>query len=504
MRNLSAATETGKTMGTLRAGVAKSDITTEAPDATIHDRLYAKALVLDDGKTKLAIVTMDVTAIGARHISRNMLPDVSEDFLPTLRERIQKQLGIPGHHVMVNASHTHPLGRMLCDDQAQLDRTFDAVSRAMRSMTEVRIGAGAGHEDRITLNRTLRLKNGKHWTIRHANPSPPNDQVESVGPHDPQIGILRIDRLDDGRPLAVVYNFATHLLFGDPKGKITANFPGIASDFIEQTLGHGATAMFLQGAAGDVIDVHFKDFNCPRDIEPLGVALAQSTLKAAAEITTAAAGKIAVATKIIELPRRTDIPQCIAALKQEQEALLDSLPSTSLDFETFLPLYLKHSLNPSSPADYSYRYLQAQKIGSDELTSMDGLVRKLIDKYLQNIRAMERLTQIRDDISTLEKHKALNDESGETSIRAEIQGIRIGDFVLLAAPLEVLTEVALNVKKASPHKHTFIAAFSNGYLHYGPPASYYDKGGYEVTECLLAPEWQAIFERTAQEILAKL
>jgi hypothetical protein len=493
----------GKTVGPLRAGVARSDITTDSPDAVIRDRLYAKALVLDDGTTRVAIVTMDVTAISARRISDGMLPDVSEAFLPALRERVQNELGIPGANVLVNASHTHPLGRMLCDDDEQVKRTFDAVSRAARDLTEVRVGAGRGREDRITMNRTLRLKDGRHWTIRHANPCPPDDEVAGVGPVDPEIGILRVDRLD-GRPLAVLYNFASHLLFADTRGAVTANFPGIASKLIEETLGHGAMAMFVQGAAGDVIDVTFKDFNRPRDVEPFGTMLGQGTLKAHREIPTTAAAGLRAISRTIELPRRTDIPKRIAALEQEQAELLESLRSTALHFESFLPLYLKHRLSPDRPADYAHRYLHARQIGSDQMTGMDGFVCGYVDKYLRNIRAMERLGRIRENIATLQKHQAFNDESGSATIPAEIQGIRVGDFVLLAAPLEVLTEVSLNVKRASPHAHTFVAGFSNGYLHYGPPAADYDKGGYEVNECLLAPEWQAAFEAAAREILLKL
>jgi hypothetical protein len=60
------------------------------------------------------------------------------------------------------------------------------------------------------------------------------------------------------------------------------------------------------------------------------------------------------------------------------------------------------------------------------------------------------------------------------------------------------------VKRASPYTHTFVAAFSNGYMHYGPPAAYYDLGGYEVTECLLAPEWQQLYEAKAQEVIRRL
>lgn len=469
---------------TLRVGVAKSDITTDAPDARINDRLFAKALVLDDGRTRAAIVTMDVTAIGGRRISDHLLPDVGESFLPALRERIAAELHIPGEHVLVNASHTHPPGRMLCDDEQQIHLTFDAVRRAASSMVPVRVGAAIGEENRITINRNVKLKNGRHWTIRHTNPSPPSDEVVGRGPMDPQVGVLRIDRLD-GTPLAVVYNFASHLLFGDPEGKITANFVGVTSSILEQTLGHDAMAFFVQGAAGDVIDVGFKDFSRARDINVLGRMLAESTLRAYQAIRPRG-GVLRVASQVVELPRRTDIPQRIDALQQEQKSLLESLRFTSLNLEMFLALHGESSPSP----------------GDDQ--PMKTFVQQHADKYLRNVRAMETLARIQDDIATLQKHERLNAESGETTVRAEISGIRIGDFVLITAPIEVLTEVALNIKRASPHPHTFIAGFTNGYLHYGPPWADYEKGGYEVTECLLAPGWQAIFEAAAQEILSRL
>jgi hypothetical protein len=117
---------------------------------------------------------------------------------------------------------------------------------------------------------------------------------------------------------------------------------------------------------------------------------------------------------------------------------------------------------------------------------------------------MEKLTRIQDDIETLKKHKAINDESGENTISSEVQGIKIGDCVIITSSAEVLTEVGLNIKNASPYEYTFMAAYSNGYMHYGAPASYYCKEGYEVTECLLAPEWQEIYEKKAKEIICKL
>jgi hypothetical protein len=488
---------------TLKAGVAKSDITNDSKDAVIRDRLYAKALVLGDGETKIVIIGMDVTAIGGRKISQRILDDVGEDFLPNLRSRIQNELKIPGYNVLVNASHTHPIGRLLCDDKEQVERTFDAVSRAMQSMVPVKIGVGSGYEDRIAMNRTLRLKNGKHWTIRHSNPCPPDEEVQGLGPIDPEIGIIKIDRID-GKPLAVVYNFACHLLFGDTKGSITANFTGIASKIIEESLGNDCMALFLQGAAGDVIDVTFKDFNIPRDIEPIGNKLGLSTLEALKKIQTREDVRLKVISETIQLPRRSDIPVAIKSLQIEQSELLASLRGTSLNFKSFLPLYIKYTVNSDYPADYSYRYLQNEKIDSNEFSDMDFLNKVNIEKYLKNIIAMEKLARIQDDIATLEKHKAINDESGEKTISAEVQGIKIGDCVIITSSAEVLTEVGLNIKNASPYEHTFIAAYSNGYMHYGAPALYYGKEGYEVTECLIAPEWQDIYEKKANEIIRKL
>ena len=491
-----AASQRDAAAGALRAGVAKSDITISDESVPVHDPLYARALVLDNGETQVAIIAMDVVAIG-------MIFDVGDDFLLNLRARVEGELGIPGDNVLVNASHTHPPRRMLCEDAEQVDRTFDAVRRAMQDMVEVRIGVGVGHEDRFVINRTLRLKDGKGWTIRQANPCPPDEEVASLGPIDPEIGILRIDRTD-GQPLAVVYNYACHPLIGVPGGPVTANFPGFASEVIEDCLGEGAMALFLQGAGGDMTEVLYKAFLQPRDSQPLGMMLGQSTVKALAGIHAGGDTRLKVVAQNIRLPRRTDIPERIAELEAEREQLLNSMSGMALNFRSFLPLYLQYSLNPEWPADYSYRYMQAEARGSNEITALDELNRKNIAKYLHNIRAMERIARIQANISTLRGHKAFNDASGEDTIAAQVQGIRIGECVLITSPAEVLTQVGLNVKGASPHQYTFMAAFSNGYMHYGPPADEYPMGGYEVTECLLAPEWQQLYEETAAAVLEQL
>ncbi|OGV39436.1 MAG: hypothetical protein A2020_09415 [Lentisphaerae bacterium GWF2_45_14] len=479
----------------LCAGAAKREISTDEKGVMVNDPLYAKALVLDDGKTKVVIIAMDAVAIGG-------ICDIGDDFLARLRDRIGKELGIPEQNVLVNASHTHTAEPMLCKPEEQLERTFDAVRQAMQNMIEVKIGAGSGYENRVMINRTLRLKSGKAWTVRQANPCPPDEEVESIGPVDPEIGIIRIDHLDD-TPFAVVYNFACHPLIGVPGGAVTANYPGFASKVIEETLGNDVMALFLQGAGGDISEILYKDISRPRNSESTGMMLGVSALKALENIKTANAS-LSVISETVEFPRRTDIPARIEALLREQDELLQSLRFASLNIKTFMPLYIKYAISPEYPLDYSYRYLHAEKRNDNGIIDIDLVNKANLEKYLKNIHVMEKLTKIQDDIATLKRHKAINDESGESTVKAEVMGIKIGECVLISAPLEALVEIGLNIKKASPYKHTFMAAYSNGYMHYGAPASYYDNGGYEVTECFLAPEWQTIYEEKAREIILKL
>lgn len=485
----------GAHSGELKAGVAKSDISAEVEQIRVNDPVYSKALVLDDGEKQVIIIGMDVTAIGG-------IGEVGDDFLPKLRAKIEQELGIPGKNVLVNASHNHPPHRFVCDPFDQVTRTFDAVKRAYDNRVPVKVGAGSGYEDRISMNRTLQLKDGRAWTIRHTNPCPPDEEVVGVGPMDPEIGILRIDRMD-GTPLAVVYNFACHPYITVPMGGVTADFPGFSSQVIEDNWGEETIDLFLQGAGGDITSILYKDPNRPRDSEPLGRMLGLSTLKGLRGIETTE-GNLQVINETIDLPRKTDFDERVAELETEEEGLLKGLRGTSLNFKTFLPLYIKYSLDPEHPFYYSYRYLQGEKLGRDELSGIDEWNRSHIQKYLSNIEAMEKLARIQDKIATLRRHQQINADSGESTVAMEVMGIRIGDFVLISNSTEALTEIGLNLKNASPFEHTFMAAYSNGYIHYGPPASEYPKGGYEVTECLLAPEWQEIYEAKALEILNRL
>ena len=511
----------------LRAGIARMDITNRgeeilddnpfAAEAEEHipaqfrnseliidDPLYVKALVLDDGERRMAVLVLDTTAVGCRTSTLGILADSADDFVPRLRTELRETYGIPGDHVTIAATHTHPPRRLLCSDDEQIRRSLAAVGQAVESLRPARIGIGTASEDRLTFNRTATLKNGLDHTMRGCSPRPPDDEVAELRPIDPEIGVLRIDATD-GAPVAVVYNFASHLLLGTPNGAITAGFPGVASRYVEETIGGDVMAMFVQGACGDIAEASKDDheFNRPTSIEQFGISVGMGVMRAWRQAEPGAA-TVHCTSKTIDVALRTDIPAVIESLRQEQNELMSSLRYTTLNFKTFLPLYLRHALHPDYPSHYLYRYRQEAAHGGTDLESMDAQIRLGVDKYLQSIRAMERMARNEEKIGTLLKQQAVIDILEGDTVPFEIQGVRIGEAVFVTAPAELLCEIGLNVKRTSRFPHTFIAPFANGYLHYAPPAAYYPGGGYEVTECLLAPEWEQAFVETTQELLGRL
>ena len=117
---------------------------------------------------------------------------------------------------------------------------------------------------------------------------------------------------------------------------------------------------------------------------------------------------------------------------------------------------------------------------------------------------MERLTRIEANMQMMNERQKINEASGEKTIDVEVQAMRIGNFVLATFPAEVFVQVGLNIKEMSPYEFTFLAGYSNGYIHYAPAAEQYKGGAYEIANCLLAPEWQKLYEEKVLEILKKL
>lgn len=477
--------------GPLRAGVAKVEITNKKA-IPFSDPLYVKALVLVSGDTTAVLITLDAVAVGE-------IGYIGNDYLGKLRTRLQKELRINPERVVVNASHCHGI---VCADVD--DKTVEAVKAAAANLVPVKIGVGVGSETRVSENRRLKLKSGKEADVRHAYSLPPDDEVAGVGPIDPQIGVLRLDRAD-GRVLAVVYTFACHPIMGMPGGGNTADLVGFASKVIEENLSAGTVALFVQGCGGDINPIRYKDVHQPRSAEPLGNMLGLSTLRAVRAIKCESTGPLTVLNEKLPLPR-ADHSARIDALTAEQGRLLKSLKGTSLNLKTFLELAGKYNLSKEFPSYYSHLYFTEQAQGRDDLLKLDEANRRNLQAYIENMITTEKLTRVQANLALLQKHQLTNRAAGRKPLEVEIAGLRVGDFVLVTFPGELTVEIGLNIKKTSPHKTTFVAGYTNGYIYYTPTAKQLQNSGgaQEDSDCLVAPEWEELFYAKVTEILKKL
>jgi len=472
----------------IRAGVAKLDIT-DRTAGLVNDPLYVKALVLDNGLTKMVIITLDVVAL-------EEIGPIKEGYLSKVRSQIQKELNIPSSNILINASHCHGIVRADTDSLTVL-----AVKEALKNLVPVNVGAGTGYENRIMENRRYNMKDGSQTDARRAYSLPPDHELAEIGPTDPEIGIFRLNKLN-GETLAVLYNFAVHPIQGVPNGGNTADIIGFASRVIEDNL-KGSMALFLQGCGGDINPVNYKGVDNPTDAEPLGNMLGLSILNALQSIKTGSDTEIKVFNEYLELPR-ADFAARITTLEAEQNRILNSLRGTNINLKSFITLNTKYNNDSEYPSFYRQRYMQEGKQERIDMIRMDSINRRDMENYRSNIYMMERLTRIRENLSLVKMHQQKS--AGAKTIKVEILGVKIGNMRLITFPGELTVQLGLNIKKSAPNENTFVAAYTNGYIYYAPTAEQLRNTGeaQEDSDTNLAPEWQMMFENKAAEILRKL
>ncbi len=473
----------------LCAGAAKVDITDRT--GPVNDPCYAKALVLKSGETTAVLITVDAVAIG--EIGR-----IGNGFLATVRGALEKDLGIPPSNVVINASHCHGVVRA---DTALL--VVQVVKDAVKNIDFVKVGVGTGNESRISENRRLKMKDGSEVDMRRAYSMPRDEDVASVGPIDPQVGLVRLDR-EDGRPLAVIYNFACHPIMNPPSKGNSADYPGFASKVIEEAT--GAMAFFIQGCGGDINPVRYKEVTRPADAEPLGTMLGATVLAAIRQIEVKNNDVLKVSNEVVSVPRAADYEKRISNLETEQKTLLAALKPTNVNFKAFLPLLLEQKLWPDFPSHHSQSYLHDQALEKKAISQLDADNKALVENYLANIQIMERLTRLNTNHALLKKHLAETQAASKPTLDVEVCGLRIGDFKLVTFPGELTVQVGLNIKKAAADPSAFVAGYTNGYIYYTPTVTQRNNSGYAQEDCdtLVAPEWQKIFETKAMEILQQL
>lgn len=420
--------------GELRAGAATSNITpwlgvsinggmTDRTATHIHDEIHARALALDDGETRLAIVVVDSCVL-----DRNLMDEA--------KRHIERHAGVRPDRVLISATHTHSAPTAVPVFQSEPDERYrefltvriaDSVRRAVNNLEPAEIGWGFGSVPEHVFNRRWKMSEGKispnpfgRMDQVKMNPVPGSpDLTEPEGPTDPELAVLSV-RARDGRPIALLANYSLHYVGGTRDGEISADYFGMFADRIQALIGVDRidppfVGIMSNGTSGNINNI---DFRRARAAQPPYEQMRKVAHRVAEEAFRVYGG----------LQYSNRVP--LAARQQEVE-------------------------------------LATRKPTDEEVERAEDIVRKASPppfKAVEAIYARETLL--------MRKHPE--------KVVAILQAFRIGDLGIAAIPAEVFVEIGLEIKKRSPLKKTFTIELANGYYGYLPTADHHARGGYET------------------------
>jgi neutral ceramidase len=233
--------------GALRVGAARVEFTKLTPAPATppsgkyeHEKLFARAIVIDNGVTRAALISID----GAAPAS-----------IPAI---VAAELKCPVENIISSGTHSHSAGlggpppgtpaaaaaaKVPPAAQPQtspLDAVvLDAVRQAVKKLQPARMAFGSGlcylNVNRDTINPKTRL-----WT-QDANPK---------GPSDKTVAVLKFES-PSGELIALYVNYAMHPVNLYLGGITSADYPGAACRYIEQIYEDKAVVAFSNGAEGD-------------------------------------------------------------------------------------------------------------------------------------------------------------------------------------------------------------------------------------------------------------
>lgn len=413
--------------GPLRAGAAASNINphmgaplagnfTAGVAADIHDDLFAKALVLENGSARIALVLLDLCTAPA-----------------TVVEAAKKASGIPPENIVICCTHTHSAPAATHVFQAQPEpaylefltrRIVDAVRMAGARLEPARIGFAFGQEDSLAFSRRYFLKDGAMPPNPFGgidqvktNPGPGNPAVlRAAGPIDPVIGLLSVQSVT-GKPIAIVGNFSLHYVGGVKGGDVSADYFGYWAAEMSKRTG-SPVAMLFNGAQGNVNNI---------------------------DVRKGPPEKLAPYVKMEQVAKQL-ADKCVALLPRVEYSREAELGGSLewLDLGVRLP-----SQNDVQNA------------------------RKLLEKASKN-------EQFRDLSLVYARETLIMAESFPKTERVPVQAMRIGDTGIACLPGEPFVDLGLEVRKKCPLKKQLVLGLSNGHVGYIPTAEAHDQGGYET------------------------
>ena len=422
-----------------KAGAATSNITPElglnviggflpTPSTDIHDELHARCLVLDDGKTKVALVVCDLLGL---HRSVSV----------EARQQIQAATGIPPENVLISGTHTHSaasaIGTQWFHSDQELDdyqkfvarRIADGVRRAVNQLRPAQVGFGSVDVPEHVFNRRWFMKQGSPELVSpfgqvekvRMNPTGASpDLIEPAGPTDPTVSYIAV-REPGGRLISVYSAYSLHYVGGVPGPVISADYFSVFCETLKKLQGVTSdespfVALLANGTSGDCNNINFRT---PRPGKPI-----YEQMRYVAE----------------DLAQKVHDSLAIVAW-QETTTLETKYRELDVKWRTMEPALLDWALDTQA---------KPESIANPNTTTV-----------IYSRRVQE-----------------LNRASAETKL--PVQVLRIGDICIGTSPCETFAETGLEYKKRSPIKHSFMVELAHGYFGYLPTTRHFALGGYET------------------------
>lgn len=422
------------------AGAATSNITPSigdnliggfvpVPSKHVHDELHVRCLVLDDGKTKVALAVCDLLGI------HNLVSTEA-------RELISERLGIPPECVLICATHTHSAASALGKDRTkpieELDdyqrfvarRIADGVTRAANNLRPAEIAFGTAEAPEHVFNRRWNMRPGTipanpfgGLDLVKTNPGNSPNLVDPAGPTDPTISFIAV-RDSNGRPISLFASYSLHYVGGEGPGHISADYYGMfcehLADLVEADMPAPTedtppfVAMMSNGTSGDINNINF------RERRPARKPYEQIRLVA------------------------EDVAKKVFAALDQCEYRSD----VSLGAEYREP-------------ELAWRRPDAAQLEWAEKTLAAG-------------------PSDRRDLPYIYAGRVLGLAAHPEKTKVPLQVLRIGDVCLGTMPCEVFCEIGLEFKRRSAMQPAVLVSLAHGYFGYLPTPRHLDLGGYET------------------------
>jgi len=424
----------------LMAGAATSNITPELgsevvggflpyPCTNIHDELHARCLVLDDGKTKLALVVCDLLGM-------------HRSLCVTARELIEKETGIPSANVLISGTHTHSAAnaiggpvRFYSSDMELTDyqkfvvrRITDGVRRAVTLLRPAEIAFGT-----VDIPEHVNIR---RWFLKEGS-MPPNpfgkidrvkmnpgagsaSLVEPAGEPDPTVSFIAL-REPGGRLISVYSAYSLHYVGGVNGADISADYYGMYCEALKRLQVGGNddppfVALMANGTSGDANNTNFRN---PQ-------------------------------------PR-----------KQPYEQMRHVAEDVAAKVNTALS---KVNWQNSAPLAARYREL--------------GITWRKIDPELiawaKETEAKTPRIQGKADLPLAYAGRVQRLAVASPETKAPVQILRIGDICIGTTPTETFAETGVEFRKRSPFAKSFVVELAHGYYGYMPTPRHFELGGYET------------------------